>query len=59
MFDEYDCGCIVSIRQGRVRICATHRTRIEDGRVIRLFPTSEVIRRYPGNGRMVPDWVGR
>lgn len=55
MFDEYACGCIVSPRQGRVRICSSHRNVVElVGKqwVVRTSgPTGKVVQSYPANGQ--------
>ena len=64
MFEEYQCGCVWSRVQGRVRVCPGHRTVVEaadDGRwiVVRFDPTGKVVRRFPANGEMPLRWNGR
>lgn len=54
MFNEYACGCIVSLFQGRVRICAGHRTTVDSNRKVWVLSTTgtsgKVVGRYPANG---------
>ncbi len=61
MFEEYGCGCILSVRQGRVRICGTHRpeTATGDGAIGSIANLRNIVRRYPANGEMPEEWNGR
>lgn len=58
MFNEYACGCIVSLVQGRVRVCSGHRNVVEhDGKkwVVRTAgPSGKVVQQYPANGEKLP-----
>jgi hypothetical protein len=60
MFDEFSCGCVVSVYQGRVRICAVHRLEkaVGDGGAY-LVPLRGIVKSYPANGQEVPGWRGR
>lgn len=66
MFREFECGCIFSVNQGRVRTCSTHKPAVTSpaaGREGNLmtFPgkMTKVVKRYPTNGIMVANWTGR
>lgn len=60
MFREFNCGCIVSEQQGRVRICVTHRPQSADGRGACAHSMLRGgTKRYPANGEPVPGWAGR
>lgn len=60
MFREFNCGCIVSEQQDRVRICATHRPQSADGRGAYAFSLLRGgTKCYPANGESVPGWNGR
>lgn len=54
MFNEYACGCIVSLFQGRVRVCVGHRNVVElvgkEWVVRRSGPSGKVVQTYPANG---------
>ena len=52
MFDEYGCGCIVSVQQGRVRFCAQHRIERKAGSELLKprAPTGKIVKQYPANG---------
>ena len=58
MFDEYSCGCIVSMQQGRVRICVTHRiaNATGSGGAENMGKMPGVVRQYPANGEMPKGW---
>ena len=60
MFEEYACGCIFSLFQGRVRVCPAHRTYTNEDRIkVILDPTGRIVRLYPANGRGVEGWTGK
>lgn len=61
MFDEYACGCIVSLFQGRVRICGAHRPEkaTGDGATGVMGRMPGVVRQYPANGEMPQKWGKR
>jgi hypothetical protein len=58
MFNEYSCGCIVSVFQGRVRICMTHRPdkATGDGAFWTMNKMPRIVRQYPANGEMPDGW---
>ena len=60
MFDQYDCGCVMSRLQGRVRVCVSHRSHVDDGgNLVRTYPTGNVVKRFPANGEMPSEWTGK
>ncbi len=58
MFNEFSCGCIVSLFQGRVRICANHRPEkaTGDGAISAMGRFPGIVRQYPANGEMPKGW---
>lgn len=63
MFSESKCGCIWSIKQGRVRICSTHKIELGDGaggwNQLMGSNITGVMRKYPANGVTVAGWSGK
>jgi len=60
MFREFGCGCIVSIEQGRVRTCLSHKpgaARGDGGSFDGLRGAG--VKLYPANGQMPANWNGR
>lgn len=57
MFNEFACGCIVSLYQGRVRVCVAHRpeTATGDGGVAGMGKMPKIVRQYPANGESPAD----
>lgn len=60
MFREYPCGCIVSIQQGRVRICEQHRPEQATGDgADQTWVRKGQPKLYPANGELVGEWSGK
>jgi hypothetical protein len=60
MFRGFKCGCIVSLQQGRVRICGIHKpgqSSGDGGGFDGLKGGGTKL--YPANGEAVLGWNGR